>query len=107
MSEIKTDKDMWAARMSPGRVEALSDGVFAIVITLLVLELSVPNFLGHGDPGHPTSLWEMRMELYNYAVGFLSLGIYWILHHYVFHFIKRSDGILAWLNILYLAFASL
>ncbi len=108
MSDVtKTDKDMWAARMSPDRVEALSDGVFAIVITLLVLELSVPNFLGHGDTGHPTSLWDMRLELYNYTIGFLSLGIYWILHHYVFHFIKRSNGLLAWLNILYLAFVSL
>jgi uncharacterized membrane protein len=106
VSNKGVDKDTWAD-LTPGRIEALSDGVFAIVITLLVLELSIPNFLGGGHNTHPTSLWEMRGELYNYAVGFLSLGIYWILHHYIFHFIKRSNGVLAWLNIVYLAFASL
>ena len=44
----RDDKDMWASGLKPTRIEALSDGVFAIVITLLVLELSVPHFLG-GD----------------------------------------------------------
>jgi uncharacterized membrane protein len=103
----RDDKTMWAPGLSPGRIEALSDGVFAIAMTLLVIELSVPHFLGSGDPGHPTSLWEMRGEFYNYAIGFLSLGIYWTLHHYIFYFIKRSDGVLTWLSITYLASASL
>jgi uncharacterized membrane protein len=40
-------------------------------------------------------------------LGFFSLGVFWILHHYIFYFIKRSDGGLAWLNILFLAAASL
>jgi uncharacterized membrane protein len=103
----KDDKTMWAPGLSSGRIEALSDGVFAIAMTLLVIELSVPHFLGSGDPGHPTSLWEMRGEFYNYSIGFLSLGIYWTLHHYIFYFIKRSDGVLTWLSITYLACASL
>jgi uncharacterized membrane protein len=103
----KDDKTMWAPGLSPGRIEALSDGVFAIAMTLLVIELSVPHFLGSGDPVHPTNLWEMRGEFYNYAIGFLSLGIYWTLHHYIFYFIKRSDGVLTWLNITYLACTSL
>ncbi len=103
----RDDKVMWAPGLSPSRIEALSDGVFAIAMTLLVIELSVPHFLGSGDPGHPTSLWEMRGEFYNYAIGFLSLGVYWILHHYIFYLIKRSDGVLTWLNITFLACASL
>lgn len=103
----RDEKTMWAPGLTPGRIEALSDGVFAIAMTLLVIELSVPHFLGSGDPGHPTSLWEMRGEFYNYAIGFLSLGIYWTLHHYIFYFIKRSDGVLTWLNITYLACISL
>ena len=107
MRNKRNEKTMWAPGLSPGRIEALSDGVFAIAMTLLVIELSVPHFLGSGDPTHPTSLWEMRGEFYNYAIGFLSLGIYWVLHHYIFYFIKRSDGVLTWLNITFLAFASL
>ncbi len=80
--------------LSPGRIEALSDGVIAIAITLLVLELSIPHLSGHAPEGVPTSLWDMRTELYSYSLGFMSLGVYWILHHYIFHFIKRSNGVL-------------
>jgi uncharacterized membrane protein len=49
----------------------------------------------------------MWTEFWTYAGGFLSLVIYWILHHYVFNFIKRSDGLLVWLNLTFLALASL
>jgi uncharacterized membrane protein len=66
------EDDRWAPRLSPGRLEALTDGVFAIA-----------------------------------GLGFFSLGIFWIFHHYMFYFIKRSDGTLVWMNILFLAAASL
>jgi uncharacterized membrane protein len=101
------DENMGALNLSPTRLEALSDGVFAIAMTLLVLEISIPYFTGTGNAGHPTSFSEMFGEFYTYAVGFFSLGVYWILHHYVFNFIKRSDGLLIWLNITFLALASL
>jgi uncharacterized membrane protein len=101
------DANMGSLNLSPTRLEALSDGVFAIAITLLVLELSVPHFTGTGNASHPTSFSEMYEEFNTYAVGFFSLGLYWTLHHYVFHFIKRSDGLLVWLNITFLALASL
>jgi uncharacterized membrane protein len=93
--------------LSPGRIEALSDGVIAIAITLLALELTIPH-LGEGDVEHGvTSLADMSGELYIYAIGFMSLGVYWSLHHYVFHFIKRSDGVLMWLNLIFLSLSSL
>lgn len=101
-------KDMWAAGLRPVRIEALTDGVFAIAMTILVLELPVPHLLGSLGPGtHPTGFLEMWDEFYIYVSGFLVLGIYWILHHYMFHFIKRSDGVLVWLNIVFLVLASL
>jgi uncharacterized membrane protein len=100
---IQADSDS----LSPGRLEALADGVIAIAITLLVLELSIPVISGGGHEGSPSSLGDMWNEFYAYAIGFLALGIYWAFHHYIFHFIKRSDGVLMWLNILFLSFASM
>lgn len=103
--EINVQADSDA--LSPGRLEALADGVIAIAITLLVLELSIPVISGGGHEGSPSSLWDMGGELYAYAIGFWALGIYWAFHHYIFHFIRRSDGVLMWLNILFLSFASM
>jgi uncharacterized membrane protein len=95
-SKIGED-DRWVSRLSPGRIEALTDGVFAIAMTLIAIEIG------------PDALWhsEHWIEFYSYALGFFSLGVFWILHHYMFYFIKRSDGGLVWINILFLAAASL
>jgi uncharacterized membrane protein len=98
----------WVDTLSPGRIEALCDGVFAIAMTILVLELTIPNFIGTaGSHGSASSFLEIIPELYVYALGFVVLGIYWILHHFMFHFIERSDGVLIWLNILFLMSAAL
>jgi uncharacterized membrane protein len=107
MKSNNNDNDKRFFNLSTTRLEALSDGVFAIAMTLLVLELSIPYLTGVSNAGHPTSFSEMLGEFYIYGVGFFSLGIYWVLHHYVFSFIKRSDGLLVWLNITFLALASL
>jgi uncharacterized membrane protein len=107
-SSRTADRDLWAPRLSPGRIEALTDGTFAIAMTILVLELPVPHLLESSISGeHPTSFIEMWAEFYIYVLGFIVLGIYWILHHYMFQYIKRSDGVLLWLNILLLIFAAL
>jgi uncharacterized membrane protein len=102
----QTDTQQETFFLGPERLSALSDGVIAIAITLLALELSIPILAGD-QPDEPTSLWDMSGELYTYALGFFSLGIYWALHHFIFHFIRRADGLLVWLNIVFLAFASL
>jgi uncharacterized membrane protein len=83
--------------ISPDRIVALTDGVFAITMTLLVLEL------------HYETLWQFEhwVEFYTYALGFFSLGVFWSMHHYIFHFIKRATGGLIWLNVAFLAFSSL
>jgi uncharacterized membrane protein len=104
----RDEKDRWTPNLTPGRIEALTDGVFAIAMTILVLELSAPYLLNSPAPGeHPASFLDMWDEFYIYGLGFVVLGIYWILHRYMFFFIQRSDGVLIWLNILFLTLASL
>ena len=88
------------------RLVALADGVFAIAMTLLVLELAVPVVTEEGD-GLGEHLLEMWPEFLMYALGFLVLGVYWIIHHLIFDPIERYDTTLAWLNIVYLMFAAL
>jgi uncharacterized membrane protein len=107
-ADQRDGRDRWTPGLTPGRIEALTDGVFAIAMTIIVLELSVPYLLASSPPGeHPTSFLEMWDEFYIYVVGFITLGIYWILHRYMFFFIQRSDGVLIWLNILFLMLASM
>ncbi len=93
---------------SPDRLKALADGVFAIVMTLLVLELGVEEIaktsankeLIHG-------LLDMWPKFLIYGLSFLILGIFWVIHHILFDFIKRNDTPLVWLNILFLMFVAL
>jgi uncharacterized membrane protein len=105
----RDERNRWTPGLKPGRIEALTDGVFAIAMTIIVLELSVPYLLGSSPPPgeHPTGFLEMWDEFYIYVLGFTALGIYWILHRYMFFFIQRSDGVLIWLNILFLMLASM
>ena len=108
MTRDTKNSNRWAPGLSPGRIEALTDGTFAIAMTILVLELPAPLLFATASQGeHPTSFIDMWPDFYIYTLGFLVLGIYWTLHHYMFHYIKRSDGVLMWLNILFLMFAAL
>ena len=89
--------------LKPNRIGALSDGVFAIVMTLLVIELSVPTISKLNASGELGGLLlEMWPKFLAFAVSFLVLGILWSIHHFQFHFIKRSNGMFTWINILFL-----
>jgi len=90
--------------LSPGRIEALCDGVFAIAMTILVLELHVPERLGPG--GLAGELGRLLPKLASYAVSFVILGTLWVGHRYQFHFIRRSDRALLWINLGFLLFIS-
>lgn len=94
--------------LGKNRIEALSDGIFAIVMTLLVLELKVSN-LPHGASNIELgpALFHMWPEFLSYAVCFVALGIYWVAHHYMYHAIAHADRTLLWLNILFFMFVSL
>ncbi len=93
---------------SPQRLVALGDGVFAIVMTLLVFQLGVPLAAEvRGDGELSSQLVEMWPEFLIYGLSFLVLGVFWLIHHLVFDVIERYDTTLIWLNIVFLMFAAL
>jgi len=87
--------------MTKGRMEAFSDGVIAIIITIMVLELKVP---------HGTDLASLRPVLpffLFYALSFIYLGIYWNNHHHMLHVTDHVDGKILWANLHLLFWLSL
>lgn len=94
--------------LSKGRVEALSDGVFAIAMTLLVLELKIPDLPKETTQGELLyKLREMLPHFYSYAMTFILAGVFWLFHHFTFHFIRHTTRALLWMNIIFLMFVSL
>jgi uncharacterized membrane protein len=84
----------------PARVMALSDGVFAIIITLLVLEIRVPDLTG--DQRLAEALSEIRPSFVAFLISFLVVAISWTGHRDLFAFIRLTDRYLVWLNVLYM-----
>lgn len=84
----------------PSRVLALSDGVFAIIITLLVLEIHVPE-LAQGQALRE-AMQEVRPSFFAFIISFVVVAISWASHRDLFSLIRRTDRLLVWLNILYL-----
>jgi uncharacterized membrane protein len=80
-----------------GRVEAFSDGVFAIAITLLVLDLKVPRELPEGTPLRDVLMHQWPSYL-GFGLSFATIGIMWINHHRLFTLIRRVDHTLLVLN---------
>ena len=87
--------------MDKGRLEAFSDGVLAIIITIMVLELKVP----HG--ADLSSLWPLLPVFLSYVLSFIYLGIYWNNHHHMFQVASRVSGSILWANLLLLFWLSL
>jgi len=87
--------------MSKTRLEAFSDGVIAILITIMVLELKVP----HGDDlGALGKVWPVFTS---YVLSFVYLGIYWNNHHHMLHLVSRINGKILWANLHLLFWLSL
>jgi uncharacterized membrane protein len=88
--------------VSTQRLEAFSDGVFAIATTLLILEIKIPS---HDDLLH-SSLFDYLLKIwpkyFAYAFSFISIGIYWSNHHYIFKLYKRTNHIFNMMNVLFL-----
>jgi uncharacterized membrane protein len=74
--------------------------VFAIAMTILVLELRAPATLGPG--GLAGGLFDLGSKFATFFISFIVLGVYWFAHHQVFHFVLRVNRTLVWLNILFL-----
>jgi uncharacterized membrane protein len=88
----------------PQRLEALADGVFAIIMTLLVFQLGVP--IATEAEALESQLAEMWPSFLIYVLSFLVLGVFWLIHHIVFDTVERYDTTLIWLNIVFLMFAA-
>jgi uncharacterized membrane protein len=87
--------------MTTTRLEAFSDGVLAIIITIMVLEIKVPH-----DPSW-ASLRELVPVFYSYVLSFIFLGIYWGNHHHLLHTIKHVSWRIIWANLHLLFWLSL
>jgi len=89
-----------AAGLSKHRVEALADGIFAVAMTLLVLDIKLPESVTYASDG---DLWRRLVALEHavasYAVSFVMLAVYWVAHHFQFHFIQRTDRGILWINL--------
>ena len=96
-AELATTK---AHGLPKNRLETLVDGVFAIAMTILVLELRAPQTLGPG--GLAQGLVDLGSRFATFVISFIVLGVYWFAHHQVFHFVLRVNRTLVWLNILFL-----
>jgi len=87
--------------MKKNRVEAFSDGVIAIIITIMVLELKVP------EEATFYALLEDSPVFISYLVSFLYVGIYWNSHHHTFQIVEKVNGKILWANLHFLFWLSL
>ncbi len=85
-----------------GRIVAFSDGVFAIAITLLTLNLEVPQVSSGDEAALAEGLGDLLPDLFAYALSFAVIGRFWIVHHRFFGTLERFDGLLLASNLLYL-----
>src|SRR5476651_133618 len=86
---------MKSASMGKGRMEAFSDGVIAVIITIMVLELKMEHPLKYDlsdlKPVYPIFI--------NYVMSFVYVGIYWNNHHHMMHVVKSINGAILWANL--------
>jgi uncharacterized membrane protein len=82
--------------MSSARLEAFSDGVLAIIITIMVLDLHAPS------SGGPSALLALWPTFFSYTLSFFVVAVYWLNHHRTFHLVRRVDTGVLWANILFL-----
>jgi uncharacterized membrane protein len=87
--------------MKKSRLEAFSDGVLAIIITIMVLELRVPH--------EPTlaALWPLWPTILSYLMSFVFIGIYWNNHHHLWQVVEQVNGAVLWANLHLLFWLSL
>jgi|CXWL01.1.fsa_nt_gi uncharacterized membrane protein len=84
---------------STTRIETFTDAVMAIIMTLLVLELKVPELVdGFSSQDALKSLVHLMPKFLSFAMSFLVVAIVWVNHHHFFHRLKHSDPILLWCN---------
>jgi uncharacterized membrane protein len=103
-SQPKSARELLHSVLLPkSRMEALTDGIFAIAMTLLVLELKVPDL--PKSIGSPELLHYLGAEtpaFIAFLISFMYCGLLWLLHHLAMHFVRQIQVALVWLNLLFL-----
>jgi uncharacterized membrane protein len=95
-------------KISTTRLETFSDGVIAIVITIMVLELKSPDLSKESTTAQTVShLQHLLPYFITYAFSFMMIGIFWTNHHHMFHLLEHTDEKLVWQNFLFLFLLSL
>jgi len=100
-SDQEQAQELLERTRDPSRVLALTDGVFAIIMTLLVLEIQVPKL----DPGETLTyafLHELWPNIVVFVISFVLTGLYWVGHRDMFNLVRGVERGLVWLNILYM-----
>jgi len=80
------------------RLEAFSDAVIAIIVTLLILELKIPVLQNHTNAEVATTLVNLAPKFISFAVSFVTICIFWVNHHHFMHAVRRPDRALLWYN---------
>jgi len=94
--------------MNKGRIEALTDGVYAIAMTLLALNLTIPEIIEEmNDTRVREMLSSLMIKLDDYFLSFMFLAIFWIIHNEQMRFVRKADRFFLWLQILCLVFVVL
>ena len=93
--------------LSKGRLETLTDGVFAIIMTILVFNISVPELIlstegEHAEERLSNKLASLWPDILAYIISFTTLAVYWVTHHRIFRWILYVDRPLIWINISFL-----
>jgi len=89
--------------MTPHRLQTFTDGVFAIVITLLILDIRVPDVRAEALGN---ALMHLLPRVFTYIMSFAVVALYWLVHHRMSDLVRHVDGPLVWLNMLWLLFVS-
>jgi uncharacterized membrane protein len=87
-----------------GRIEALTDGIFAVAMTLLVLDLRLQAGPGIDDVGLRLALLGLLPKLESYVISFLVLCVFWLGHHRLMHLVRGVDQLFLWRNLLFILF---
>jgi uncharacterized membrane protein len=92
--------------MGKNRIEALTDGIFAVAMTLLVLDIKPPLHLRfETNEALVEHLLLLEHSFVMYAISFVVLAMFWLGHHLQFHFVRHVDRQLLWINLAFLLFA--
>jgi uncharacterized membrane protein len=90
-------------KMNKNRLETICDGVFAIVMTLLILDVRLPdNIQIHSNGDLLNALSTIKPKIISFAASFFIIGGFLVGHHFIFSLITKANGLFVWINILYL-----